>query len=242
MPTRRGLLRTVATGAAIGSVGLGATTGSVAATHTDQQPDHVTISYDQDRLETYRPLVVTSHLDVKPTALYGWIATSTEYDYDWYVYFAEYAAQEGVSSYDSHYGDHEPVYVGVADGSVERLLYSGYHWIRATAAGESIPLYEETHPALYVINPWHHYALDPQTRGSFVGVRSLVDVFEAWLDNGMEESLAPGTVVDPATMRTRGDWWRLTAAGLSLNELYIRTLLTIGFQGADQADTERLSS
>lgn len=241
MPSRRGVLRSLGTvGAGIGTISLA--TGPAAATHLREHPDHVTLSFERSQLEQYRPLLDISHLDVQPTALYGWRATSPEYEFDWYVYWAEYVHQAGVSSYDSHYGDHEPVYVGVKDGSVERVLYSGYHWLKATAVGDAIPTYETTHPALHVINPWHHYALDPDISGSFVEVRSLADVFQGWLDNGLAESLDPGAAVDPARMRSLPDWWRSTAAGISFNALYVRALLAVGFHGAGKVDTGRLST
>lgn len=230
---RRAFLRGLAGSAVLGGV--------ASATHPRQQPDHVTITYDKATLEKYRPLLVTSHLNVQPMALYGWIATSPEYEYDWHVYWAAYTHQNGVSSYDSHYGDHEPVYVGVKNGQADRVLYSGYHWLKATAVGASIPLYQNTHPAFRVIRPWHHFALDADKSGSFVEVRDLNDVFQAWLDNGLESALDPGAVVNPASMRSRPDWWQSDAAGVSFNAVYVRALLAAGFHGGDRVDKSRIS-
>lgn len=237
MPTRRAVLAGIATGVA-GSVGM------VSASHPDTQPGHVTITYDQDALHTYRPKLKLEQDDEDALlGLHGWIAKSNEYDYDWYVYFAEYSHQEGATSYDSHLSDREPAYVGVDPdtGDVQRLVYSGYHWLAARAQGSAIPM-DDTHPALRVINPWHHYTLSDPDRGRLYEVKDLNEVFEAWLSNGLEDDLAFRSVTGPATMRERSNWWQDDIGGLSITAFRVNMALLRSADGADQIDRERLDT
>lgn len=234
MATRRQYLKVLGAGAA-GGAALPAVSGLAAADHGEQQPSHVTLEYDQAFLETYRPMLVLRELDVKPLALYSWKATSPEYDTAVGVYWAEYTHQEGVSEYDSHFGDHEPVYVFVDEqsGDVEEVVYSGYHWLAART--RTPDLYAETHPKLHVVSPWHHYFTTTE-QGTLVETGDLTSEFQAWLDNGLEDDLAPGTVVNPWRMRTRSDWWRDDVAGISFNAIYVNVALKIGLHEADRTD------
>lgn len=226
--------------------------GRAVASHPDAVPEHVSLEFDKAILEAYRPRLQTANLSVKPNALYAWSAYSAEYDLDWHVYWASYSHQEGVSGIDSHYGDHEPCYVGVdsESGEVEQIIYSGYHWLAARAPRSAIT-FDGQHPCLDVIEPWHQYALASEAEGQLVAVKDLgaaIDdadsdqtAFEAWLANGLEEDLDVGSVVNPQTMTRRPDWWATGTAGLpSLNNIYVRALLAAGFRGADASDTSRI--
>lgn len=229
MPTRRQYLTSCA--AIAGGLTL---SNSVAADHPDNQPSHVFIDYSQRAMETYRPLLRIRDLNVRPTALYGWRATSDNYRYDWYVYWAEYSHQDGVFSFDSHFGDHEPCYVAVSDGSVQRVVYSGYHWL--AARNQFPPLYDDTHPAFRVNTPYHHYMTDAKMSGQLVEVRDLAGTLESWRDNGLEDDLDPGTVYDPETMLTRDDWWRDNTFGVSLTAAMVRASRRVGLFGAGDTD------
>jgi len=216
-PTRRDVLRR--SGVALAAVGGAGAVGRAAGQTADEYaaPTGVTISYDQSRLERYRPWLDLSALKVKPYALFGLIAESPNYEYDVMVYAARYTHQDGVSSLsppltDSHLRDTEWLYVYVSEsGSVEEVVYTAYHWTAKQSIAPNIPLYDGTHPVAHVVRPWHHYVLNGAVTGEFVDIDNLnaEDAFDRWLtEQGMADNLAPGTVRDPDTMRRRESWWR----------------------------------
>lgn len=217
-PTRRAFLAGAATVTIAGAV------GTATADHPGEQPEHVTLTYDQAELERFRPRLRINHLEVRPNAMYAWKATSPDQDTDAYVYFTHYVTQQGLSSRDSHYLDREPVYVFVdpATESVDRILYSAYHWLKADDGGP--PIHEDDrgdpHPTLRVAERWHHYLVNPDKDGQFVEIRKLGDdadlddantqtTYEQWLANGWEGELRPGAVVDPWSMTNPNvdSWW-----------------------------------
>jgi hypothetical protein len=236
-PTRRAVLKTG--GAALVGTALA---GRVLAEHGTFQPEHVTIDFPTDMMDQYRPALDLSAVDPDDIlGLYGWRATSPEYEYDYYVFWVRWSHQEGIApaGVDSHYLDHEPVLVGVAPdtGTVDYLAYSGYHWLKAQAVGESIPL-DEDHPLLYVFSPWHHYRIAPEATGSLLEVQDLRDGYNAWIANQLEEDLVPGASYNPAILGPGGqsDWWRSNEAGISLNALLVRAYLTVGVNNAGRTD------
>jgi hypothetical protein len=200
-------LRTVGTLAA----STAAVSGVTAATHPDQQPDHVTISYDQSRLADQRArLDMAAEDEGLLVDQYGWVAESTEFDTDALVYWCQYRQQEGSTPFDSHVGDHEPYYVFVDSdtGAFRELVGSVYHWTRGRTTD---PLTDtEDHPTLRVVNPYHHYTATDAS-GRLFDVEDLTGEFEAWLSNGLEEDLEPGLVYNPWRMKGasgRSHWWR----------------------------------
>lgn len=235
---------------ALSSLGIGVTAsaGIASATHLGEQPEHVTITYDEDWLKQYQPaLVFEKGTQDKLIGQFAWRATSTEYEEDVGVYWCSYTHQDGVSEYDSHLGDHEPLYVFVDSetGDVSRIIYSAYHWL---AGRTTAPPLDATHPKMHVVKPWHHYYTTPAA-GSFADLYKLgsqeslddpnvTTTFESWLENGLEESLEPGTVVDPWIMKSRGDWWRDDVAGVSFNAIYVSVLLKLGLHEASQTDLQ----
>lgn len=232
--TRRDVLRAGA-GTVATVAGLGTLAGPAAADHTTRQPAHVTLTYDEARLNRYRPRLVVSDLAVLPNGLYGWVAQSPEYDTDVMVYWAEYPNQEGVTDYDSHVGDHEPVYVVVDEaGDVQEVVYSEWHWL---AARDRTPALDGDHPLLHVVERHHQY--EPTTRqGSLFDIRDLTAYFQPWLDNGLEGSLEPGTVVDPWRMvgtGARPHWWRdsfqFGPFNVSLKAEQVRLARRLGWNG-----------
>lgn len=222
MPTRRQFI--AAAGAA--SLGSVAVVDRARADHAGEQPSHVSITFDQTTLDRYRPrLDLPAASREKLLGLYGWLATSSEFDTDICVYWCEYSHQAGVTSYDSHWGDHEPVYVEVdADtGDVQQVIASVYHW----TAGRGLPALDGDHPLLRVIDPWHHYTA-ADTTGDLLAVKDLTAVFGDWLANGLELDLEPGTVYNPWTMTRRGHWWRDDLFGVSFTASKVAFYRTIG--------------
>lgn len=230
--TRRQVLKSGGAAVAVATLG---TTAASADSHLEPKPEHVTIEWVGDRLERFKPRLVTRHLDIEPTALYAWQARSPERETDALVYWAEFVAQDGVlpsSTWlpsDGHYGDHEPVIVEVDSETddVVRVHASVYHWMRGTfLPGVGLTLYDGEQPQLRPVNPWHQYrtTTDP---GRDVELRRLHDVIEAWLDNGMESQLVEGANTTPWMMRERGHWWADGTLGISTDALAVETAATL---------------
>lgn len=199
MPTRRQFIAgTVTAGAAI----LGASVAT--ADRYETQPDDVTIEgYGAvpGAIERYQPLLYLTDETVTPTQ-FSWRATSDEYEYDWYCYWAYYTAQQGTAESDSHIPDREPIYIGVADGQPEKAIFSDYH--HAARIDTSPQVYNDTHWRYRVINPWHGVAETDQA-GEFVGLRDLTEIYDDWLANGW--GVDRRSVTDPPHVEQRGNWW-----------------------------------
>jgi hypothetical protein len=241
MPTRRQFL-----------TGLGATatalaaTGPAAAQTSDPyapQPDYVTLSYPDSELETYRPYLVTRHLNVRPTDLRAWKATSAEQDTSVYCYWANYVTQTGFTSADSHVDDREPVYVFVdQSGSVERVVVDGYHYLAAEYPDP--PTTGDTHPTLHVNAPYHFYYATNEIGDGSVPIRDMHDRYEGWVDNGWQ--VHKESVVRPWNILSRRHWWADGLGGVAYNATYWSLLLDIGqtvgldLGGAQQADLSNL--
>jgi hypothetical protein len=198
---RRTFLKTATAAALGGSV----VSRALAATY-DGQPDHVTLQGTDTApqlLDQYRPRLVLRDVEITPEALYAWRATSSEYQYDWFVYFAYYVYQEGISAEDSHFPDREPVYVGVNDdGEIAKVVYDQYHYLAGTTLSPALD--DDGRPLLQVIEPWHPYT--PTTElGQLVEIADLHDRYQPWLDTGW--GVDPESVVDPPRVVERGHWW-----------------------------------
>lgn len=234
--TRRGFLRSTSAAGAT-AVGGHLVAGRVAASHLDVPGENVTLEYDQGMLDTYRPrLVIPTAAREKLIGIYGWVAKSADFETDVCCYWTKYTHQEGfLGNLDSHDGDHEPLQVEVdsTTGDVTRVRASVYHLLKAEVQAASAPLYEETHPHLRVIEPWHQYtAARPSDEGAFLDVKDLTSVFPRWLDNGLESALHPGSTTVPWRMRDRGSWWRDTIVGVSFAEQFYRGALRAGLDTA----------
>lgn len=235
---------------ATGTVALATTTtaGTAAADHYEHQPQHVSLEFDQAFLEKHRPkLVFEKEAREKLIGLFGWVARSNEYEHDVCVYAASYTHQEGLSPFsaalaaplsDSHLGDHEFYYCFVAeDGTLDHVSYDAYHWIAERRTTDTIPV-DGTHPVAKVVSPWHMFNhATTADQGELVDVDDLTTEFQAWLDNGLEDPLAPGTVVDPATMSMGGrpHWWRNDVGSFSFDAAYATALYRAGFLGAEES-------
>lgn len=226
--SRRRFLKLTAAGVVGSSL-----TGSVAADHSEQKPEHVTISYNERILNKFRPeLFIPETEKPKFLGMYGHYATSTEFDYGVCVYWSKYSHQEGwLGNLDSHYGDHEPCYVFFNETTeeVEQIVCSVYHWIagRARPTGSAL---NDTHVRLRAIKPWHQYTASTES-GELYEIKDLTadDAFQTWLNEGLHESLEPGLVYNPWRMLARGDWWRRSEyTGISFNQMLVSATKSAG--------------
>lgn len=170
-----------------------------------QQPDGVSCSYDESKLEAYQPETFVGHLDAEPTASYAGIYSSPDRETDVYVYFLRYERQDGLTSLDTHVDDREPVYVLVDDatGEVERVVYSVYHYLKAAGTPSHLPM-NGSHVQLYVVNPWHQYLPSP-VGGSRVRLKNYCTAVDDWHADGWRASVEATT--NPWTMTDRDSWW-----------------------------------
>ncbi len=248
--TRRDVLRGAA-GAAGASLTVGTVTAQSEYDHWQAQPDHVTLNYSEQTLLEYAPrLVLTQNAREKWRGLWGWTATSPEYELDHHVYVALYTHQDGVGSIgkllsDSHVADTEWAYV-LSDsetGETQHVIYDAYHWVAGRLNSSSITM-DGQHPVGRVIDPWHFYSFSNTDTGAataFEQVHDLTAEFDALLSNGLAESLEPGTVTDPATMQARNHWWRSAIGELSTDAMLASVVYDLGWVGADQADSSALA-
>lgn len=238
--SRRAVLRCA------GRVGVAAAGGAPVVASRRGAADHfesvagVSRSFDETLLDDVRPLLDVRDTDGVPK-LYGFVARKDGERTTACVYFAEWTRQQGVSTADSHLGDHEPLYVFAdeeGDPTAEEVVYSGYHWLAASVDDPATD--GDGHPTFGVVAPWHHYVHAPNldaADGSLLDVRHLSDdLFAGWLDQGFEDDLEPGAVLDPWTMRRRAWWWRDTVGGVSLKAWWQLLRFRAGRDGADQTD------
>lgn len=219
-----------------------ATAGVVSADHRavyEDQPEYVDLVYDQTVLETYNPYMVLRTLDIKPTDVYGWVATSTERETNMACYWVYYVSQQGATSADSHQTDREPVYVEYDPdtGNVQSVHVDGYHYMLRSYP--SVELEGETHPTLHVVNPWHFYRETTEV-GETLTVEDMHEKYGPWIDNGW--NVHRRSVVDPWTVTSRGHWWPDAVGSVSPNAVYWGAMLDVArisgsnIGGAEEAD------
>ena len=217
--------RTFLKAAAAGVVGgLSLSAAQPAAAFRDAKPDHVTLTYDEERLNQFRPVLIDpprQNADERPQEWYGWIAESPEYDYDVYVYCMKYRTQRGATRWDSHRYDREPIFVYVNRdlAEVREVTYTAYHWLANQET--SPPIHTEDggeHVRIAAVAPWNHYVLTDRV-GDFYDVEPLGNpdggafgengrtTFETWLDTGWRDAAEPGVFQNPDIMRTRESFW-----------------------------------
>lgn len=221
--TRRGFL--VSCAAATLAVASQPATAADLQAYRDAKPEHVTIRFDRDELETFRPALDLQGLDVRPTAIYAWSADSPEWDLTCHTFVVYYQTQYGSTSEDSHKEDREIAQVYTDEhGAVREAVYSAGHW--TAYRNQSPNVYEADdggqHVTLEVAETYHHH-LETATVGN-LGVdleplgteTTLFDEdtdrtqYEAWLHNGLAGRLRPGAWVNGDIMRFRDHYWAET--------------------------------
>lgn len=235
----------IPTAVAVASLG---TAGSAAAARAPYgvTPDHISFEYDESVLTRYRPKLITRNLDIKPSYLYSWVVSSSEFDTDVACYWAWYSSQNTTIKPSSHFGDREPVYVvfDSESGAVREVIVDGYHYYAARYSGNAIPFVDdnERRTRWRVQKPYHFYiAAAGDEGGADVDLADMRDVYPDWITNGWEVSREAVTI--PWQMRDdRDHWWPGGVDGVSLRALNWSVRLLIGASGAEEADTDRIES
>lgn len=231
---RRAFLRRAGTVAVAGAAASSTASADGHLEHWAAQPDDVTVTFDESWLADYQPRVVTSHLDVAPVNMHAWRARHDSRDTSIGCYWTFYQYQEGVTGLDSHEWDHEPIYIVVDDssGDIVEVLYTGYHWLRASTG---VFPQSGSHPLFRAVENYHHY-IPADKVGEALDLRDLTESFSTWLtDHGMAEALHPGAVTDPWQMQRRESWWRDgTLAGIR-GKMEADLGVRLGVRGASQS-------
>lgn len=206
---RREVLRGAA-GVALGS----AVVGSASASHEGDvwqthKPDHVSVYYE-DRLsliETYQPYLRTANLDVSPEAQYAAYFESSEYDTDAICYWLYLPTQQGLTSWDSHYTDREPIVVFVDENGLDHVNYTGWHYIVARSYTPQTKSDNGQNVHYTVSNPYHHYYTEPDgsDTGVYVELNDFTAVVSDWFTNGWGADA--DVVMYPWLTNTRESWW-----------------------------------
>ncbi|WP_049991476.1 hypothetical protein [Natrinema salifodinae] len=188
----------------------------------DSQPEYVDLVYDEVALEQYQPYLVTRHLDVKPTVAYAWVADSTERETRMYCYWVYWTVQHGLSPFDSHQHDREPILVEVdpETDEIEGVVVDGYHYLAKQYP--TVPTEDGTHPLLRPTHKWHFYTTTTEV-GEFVPLESMHTKYTAWMDNGWLAD--PKTVTVPWRIKERRHWWDEGRDSVSMNRLFYSSLL-----------------
>jgi hypothetical protein len=227
----------------VSSVAVVGTSVAVAAAASRAPPDGVTVEYDEDVITEYQPQLILDGVEPDPLAFHALHATKRDSSMAAVYGFVQYPYQRGVTSEDSHLGDHEPliVFYDESNGEVVRVDYAAYHWFRGWAEGSAFRYADDAkhQPILRVDPTYHHYY---QYQGSYPGetleVRDLTASIGGWLSNGMEEDLATSQPYDPWAMLGRESWWKHTP-GNWFNAFFKALWFNLGFAGA--RDTSDLS-
>lgn len=232
--TRRSVLRGIAAGGgAVVAGGVGV--GPVRATPDpfEPQPEAITLSFEPATLERYRPQLIIDDLRVVPTGLYGWVARHDDRDTAMACYWCYYTRQVGLTEYDSHVGDREPIYVEFDPNSEEvvAVTYDAYHYLARTDPNLSL---SGTTPRFRVVRPWHFYRTTVLP-GDDLSIRDFREQYADWIGAGWE--VHRRSVLDPWKVRERGHWWRdrLDATRWRLF-LQVSQLTGIGIDGGTKSD------
>ncbi len=243
MPTRRQYLTAAATPGGL------ALLASTASADDATIPSHITA--DTEGIERYQPMFHGTYGPLNQMiGLFGWHATSDQWDYECYYYWLKYTHQESWRDWlpiGSHLLDHEPVIV-VRDpdaGEITQVLYSGYHHLVA-AIDDGVTLSsgvadEQTHVNLRIDPTYHHYYNSDKTEGillsqqSGVEFGSWLDKRAAWFDRDIYANTSNTAVTDPSVLvdAERDTWWADGALDKNLALLWV----ALGLRNADDADS-----
>jgi len=237
---RRQFLATVAAGLTVGTVGARAAGDPYA-----DKPEHVSLEYDEATLKKYRPRLITRHLQIEPSYLYGWVASSNEFELDVACYWCWYEGQVSDVKPASHKGDREPIYIGFDpdEGTVEQVAVDGYHYFNAYYEGDAIPFQDgdQYRTTWHVQKPYHFYSAGGDA-GSDVDLDDMTEQYPDWWKNGW--NVHQRSVVVPWMMLgndRRSDWWPDDVGQFSVEAMFRQAWLLAGIRGADDADTDDLA-
>lgn len=244
--TRRAFLTSAAATAA-SAVAVGMTR----AQETEFDPGHVTLDWDYDWLQQYRPGFKTTYQTMqRSNGLYAYRATSEEYEFDVACYWHRLTHQDGLPllSPDAHNYDHEPCYVFVTDsGGVEEVVYTHFHHFADVLDGEQLSnalvaheTGETTHVPLEIIDPWHHYAVRSDAAEDdlvWIDVEETegVSFLDTWQTRGIFKSTANEAVFDPETMRERSSWWDESTRDYRIASLWFKLGQYVNIGGSEDA-------
>lgn len=251
MPTRRAFLATIA-GATVASSPATGQFGGEDDEATPQatdpwapKPEHVSLEYDEATLKKYRPRLVTRSLEIKPSYLYSWVASSNEFDTDVACYWCWYEGQISDVKPASHRGDREPiqVYFNPDSGEVKEVVVDGYHYFCARYRDDAVPTQDgdEYRPTFTVADDYHFYYAGGSA-GTDVELANMTDQYPNWVKNGwgvhQRSVLVPWQV---AGADGRTDWWPDDVGTLSFEAFLRRVWLGAGLYGAKNADRDALA-
>lgn len=249
--SRRDVLAT--SGKALAGLGLLATTAapSAAEIDSDAKPDHVTVRYNEERLERWQPYMsMSSEARKALTGVYGYEATSPEWEYDVLCYWSRYSIQEGFWIFDSHQYDHEPVYLFLDSSAsepappsaLELVKYAAYHHYSGSVAPELSELSgsrqstDETHASLDVIPQYHHYRYTGDGSGIHPPLKDWPAARSEWEAYGFYSGTSREAVDAPHTMLDRESWWADGTTDAKFASLWLR--LGLAPDDRDELDRE----
>lgn len=245
--SRRQVLRQ---GGAVLAAGAGAAALSatpVAASHSGEKPEYVTLTYDEQLIKRYQPLLILDGVEVEPWSYHALYCESQDSDLDVVVGFHKYPYQEGYSEHDSHLGDREPVYVYVDSSSGEpiKIQYSAYHWYENTVSYSDVKTDSSGERALLKVVPKHHqhrtyHGWKTGGEARDLPVKNLLETYPGWLDAGLESEIHPGAVYNALEeMQYRDYWWREEALG-TFEHILAGVWLHLGVGAASSTDLQEL--
>ena len=221
----------------------------VVAEHASSKPDYVTLSYNEELIKKYQPLLILEGVEVEPWDYHALYAESAESDLDVVVGFHKYPYQQGVSPFgdDSHLGDREPcyVYVDSSTGDPIKVQYSAYHWYANTVPYQDLQTDDSGNRAFMRVVPEHHQhqtysGWKTAQEATDLPVKNLLESYPGWLDNGLHDDIHPGAVYNPQEeMQFRDMWWREEAKG-TFERLLDSVWLSLGIRAAEQTDLQEL--
>lgn len=262
--SRRDVLRTVGS-AGSAAIGVGVLASAVAAETTRPQGGdlerhsdtsatvtypsgrELTLTYDESLVQEYQPQLVLEDVSPDPISFHALHAESNESTLNAVYGWTLYPFQEGLSSHDSHLGDHEPVIVWYdqSSGDVVRVDYAAYHWFRGTTSADILQYADDAQhrPMLRVDPKYHHYyTYSGRWPGEQLPLDNLLGTIDGWLNNGLESELALTQPFDPWDMLGRETWWRHTR-GNYVDALLKSLHFNLGISGATEtADVGEVST
>lgn len=233
-------------GAAVATAPIALASSSAAAVERSA-PDGVEITYNESVIKKYQPSLVLQDVEPDPLAFHALHATADDSSLNAVYGFVQYPYQSGVSSQDSHLGDHEPIitWYDPADEETVRVDFAAYHWFRSHVSEAAIETVSDARerPVMRVDPTYHHYYQpEPGVVGERLEVADLTESIDDWLDAGLESELAISQPYDPWQMLSRESWWRHTTRNW-LDALAKATWYNVGLSGArGTAEPEEVSA